>query len=151
MHVGRKWGLLTVNYLVEGDLAKLRIPAPRPPRFAEGLWQHSCCEIFVARQGEAGYHEFNFSPSGEWAAYAFSGYRQRAPLTEQTLDPNITVRASAGKIELHANVPCGSSPLRLGLSAVMEDEEGALSYWALRHAPGKPDFHHPDAFALELA
>jgi hypothetical protein len=25
-----------------------------------------------------------------------------------------------------------------------------LSYWALRHAAGKPDFHHRDAFAMPL-
>ena len=25
-----------------------------------------------------------------------------------------------------------------------------MSYWALAHPPGKPDFHHPDCFALEL-
>jgi len=40
--------------------------------------------------------------------------------------------------------------LRLALAAVVEDERGMLSYWALRHPAGKPDFHHPDAFALEL-
>jgi len=41
-------------------------------------------------------------------------------------------------------------PLRLGLSAVVEDADGELSYWALRHPPGKPDFHYTDAFALQL-
>jgi hypothetical protein len=40
--------------------------------------------------------------------------------------------------------------LRLGLSAVIEDDNGSLSYWALKHPSGKPDFHHPDAFALEI-
>jgi hypothetical protein len=40
--------------------------------------------------------------------------------------------------------------LRVALSAVIEEEGGMLSYWALKHPPGKPDFHHPDAFALEL-
>jgi hypothetical protein len=33
---------------------------------------------------------------------------------------------------------------------VVEDEAGAFAYWALKHPPGKPDFHHPDAFALVL-
>ncbi len=41
-------------------------------------------------------------------------------------------------------------PLRLGLSAVLEMKDGSLSYWALAHPPGKPDFHHPDSFALTL-
>ena len=42
-------------------------------------------------------------------------------------------------------------PLRLGLSAVIEDDSGKLSYWALKHPSGKPDFHHPDTFVLEIA
>jgi hypothetical protein len=41
-------------------------------------------------------------------------------------------------------------PWRLGLSAVVEENNGRLSYWALAHPPGKPDFHHPDCFQLEL-
>jgi len=46
----------------------------------------------------------------------------------------------------------GEAPTReFALSAVIEDDDGAFSYWALRHPPGKPDFHHPDAFALMLA
>ena len=40
--------------------------------------------------------------------------------------------------------------LRLALAAVVEEDDGRLSYWALQHAPGNPDFHHPEGFALEL-
>ena len=139
-----------VQYSIEGDLSRLRIAPPRPPRLAERLWQHSCCELFVARQGMSAYHEFNFSPSGEWAAYAFTDYRQGGPLAVQ--DPGIVVRAAAQKLELAASVDAGvDGNLLLGLCAVIEDEHGGLSYWALRHAPGKPDFHHRDSFALELA
>jgi hypothetical protein len=60
-------------------------------------------------------------------------------------------------LELSAVIPSAllppgpaDAPLRIGLSAVIEDRDGSLSYWALRHPHGKPDFHHPDAFALEL-
>jgi hypothetical protein len=42
------------------------------------------------------------------------------------------------------------APWLLGLSAVIEEMNGRLSYWALAHPPGKPDFHHADCFALEL-
>ncbi len=142
--------VLEVSYAIEGELARLRIPAPRPPRFAEGLWRHSCCELFVARNGERAYREFNFSPSGEWAAYAFARYREGAPLPDEALNPGVAVRASAHSLQLDARVACAPGKLQLGLSAVIEEADGALSYWALRHAPGKPDFHHPDAFALEL-
>jgi hypothetical protein len=40
--------------------------------------------------------------------------------------------------------------LHLALAAVIEDHRGQLSYWALEHPVGKPDFHHPDGFTIEL-
>jgi hypothetical protein len=144
-------GALIAAYTIKGDLARLRIPPLRPPRFAERLWQHCCCEIFIARKGMPAYHEFNFSPSGEWAAYAFARYREPGLLTSRPPEPQIAVRRSDDTLELEAQVrhdPGGK--LSIGLSVVVEDIEGAFSYWALRHPPGKPDFHHRDAFALEL-
>jgi len=39
---------------------------------------------------------------------------------------------------------------KLGLSAVIEEADGTKSFWALAHPPGRPDFHHPDCFALTL-
>ncbi|HEX8225446.1 MAG TPA: DOMON-like domain-containing protein [Allosphingosinicella sp.] len=41
-------------------------------------------------------------------------------------------------------------PWQLGLSAVIEENNGRISYWALAHPAGKPDFHHPDCFRIEL-
>jgi len=147
---------LRITYLLEGDLARLRIPALARPRTGEKLWQHTCFEIFIAQRMPS-YHELNFSPSREWAAYAFSQYRNGASLADDSLDPQIAVRTRADGLELEATAHLQRlSPrlvggkLSLGFSAVIEDAEGALSYWALRHPPGKPDFHHPEAFALEL-
>lgn len=139
-----------MNYVLEGDLERLRIPPPRAPRIAARLWQHTCCEIFIARQASPAYHEFNFSPSGEWAAYAFARYRDGAPLLDELLDPRISVRRTEERLELDALLRVERAALSLALAAVVEDADGALSYWALKHPPGKPDFHHRDAFALEL-
>ena len=58
-------------------------------------------------------------------------------------------QANTSPPHVDATVPAGRS-LRLGLSAVVEEYDGMLSYWALRHPPGKPDFHHAAAFALVL-
>jgi len=88
-------GSLQLAYRIEGDLARLRIPAPRPARVADKLWQHTCCELFVAEAAGPGYHEFNFSPSGEWAAYRFTDYRQGLPLV--AADPKIRLQRSAGR------------------------------------------------------
>ena len=39
----------------------------------------------------------------------------------------------------------------LGLSAVLEEQDGTKSYWALGHPNGdKPDFHDPACFAAHL-
>jgi len=133
---------LTVTFTVDGQML---VPAPAArPRFADGLWQHTCFEVFVARPGMPGYQEFNFSPSGEWAAYEFDGYR--SGMSRLELKPRSVFDGG-----MRVTIPLRPGAMRLALSAVIEEAGGRLSYWALRHAPGKPDFHHPDAFALALA
>jgi hypothetical protein len=144
---------LTLRFALSADLALLCIPVPAPPRAADELWRHTCFEAFVAAAGSRAYAEFNFSPSGEWAAYTFADYRERGAVAPD-FDPRIAVRHSADSLMLEASIPRTALPqadtLQLGLCAVIEDEHGAISYWALRHAPGKPDFHHRDAFAGTL-
>ena len=146
-------GALALLYRLTGDVTHLDIPAARPPMRTDGLWQHTCFEAFVRTGKDAAYHEFNFAPSGEWAAYRFDSYRNGTMLEEAT-DPCIVVRRDADRLELDARIageslPAGAS-LSLALCAVIEDREANVSHWALRHPPGKPDFHHPDGFALEL-
>jgi hypothetical protein len=135
----------------------LRLPLPRLPRRADRLWEHTCFESFVSAKGESGYYEFNFAPSGEWAAYAFRSYREGAPLVDEELAPCISVGREGDSLHFEATLRLDRLPtirpgvvLRLALSAVIEDDRGMLSYWALKHPPGKPDFHHPDAFTLEI-
>jgi hypothetical protein len=151
--IARTGSSLEVAYAIAGDIARLRVPPPRPPCIAAQLWQHTCCELFVAAMGPGeAYHEFNFSPSGEWAARAFTRYRDGVLLEDERLAPRIAVRADGERLELEAAVTLERLPyqgrLRLGLSAVLEEEDGTLSYWALRHPAGSPDFHHADAFAF---
>ena len=141
--VVRDGGELRVAYVLQGEIDRLRLP---PPRAAGALWQHTCCELFVA-QALPAYREYNFSPSGEWAAYSFGSYRDGA--AAQIPDPRIEVKRDRDRLELTATIQAAAR--KIGLSAVIEEDDGSFSYWALRHAPGKPDFHHPDAFALELA
>jgi hypothetical protein len=139
---------LRVRYRIEADLERLRIPPWRGPLKGERLWEHTCCEIFVAPSAGTAYREFNFSPSGEWAAYSFTQYRDGRPLSAP--DPQVAVQRSEEALDLQATIAVERVRTRVALCAVIEDRDGALSYWALRHPPGKPDFHHREAFALEL-
>lgn len=143
-------GGLAFDYTLHGDPTCLRLPAPQPPAAVDGLWRQTCCEAFLARAGEAAYREFNFSPSGQWAGYAFAAYRERAAW--QPPAPHIAMDYAA--LRLAATLPPEALPeggsLRLGLAVVVEDQPGTISYWALRHPAGQPDFHHRDGFALQL-
>lgn len=140
---------LALIYVVTGRIGDLVIPAPAPAERTDGLWQRTCFEAFLSR-GES-YQELNFSPSGQWAAYRFHGYREG--MREAEIEPPlIRSSAAAESYELEASVSLpDQAPGRLGLSAVIEEANGRKSYWALAHPPGKADFHHPDSFAHRLA
>jgi hypothetical protein len=146
-------GSLQLSYRMAGDLARLRIPEPGEPLRTDGLWRHTCFEVFIGSRDAPVYREFNFSPSGTWAAYAFAGYREDMTHLEMPV-PVIDMRRSERRLELAVRLPAEAlppaSPLRLGFSAVIETADAVLSYWALRHAAERPDFHHPDSFILDL-
>lgn len=145
--VERRGEFLWLRYAVYGDLSRVRWPEAAEPDRADGLWRHTCFEVFAP--ADDGYREFNLSPSGAWASYRFEGYRSgmaRADERAQVLE----LEATEAWVTLEALVEAPPEAARIGLSAVIEDVDGNLSYWALAHPPGKPDFHHPDSFALTL-
>lgn len=155
--VGVSWspdGRLALAYTLTGDCAQLRIPSSTPAASVNGLWQHTCFEAFVSVQGGSAYREFNFSPSGEWAVYCFRGYRDRVAVDKGVIGPEVTTESHSHGLVLNARLRLpgrlSNQPLCLGLSAVIEDAHGVLSYWALKHPTGKPDFHHRDAFVLQI-
>jgi hypothetical protein len=150
-------GTLVIGYSLTGAIDNLRIPPSGPVRRGDNLWQHTCFELFVSA-AKPGYYEFNFSPSGEWAIYRFASYRQRAEL-DRGAHPEISIRSrrAAENLELETIIDlteisetCQGASLRVGISAVIEDSCGALSYWALQHPGTRPDFHHDESFALQL-
>jgi hypothetical protein len=143
---------LGLVYRLAGDPVRLRLPQPATPGPADGLWRHTCCEAFLAGAGEA-YREFNFSPSGQWAVHDFDAYRRPAQDNAPPANLPILLERQAGGVALAVEIPSGLVPARtlaLGLTAVIEAANGAISYWALAHAPGKPDFHRRETFALRL-
>ncbi|WP_404339532.1 DOMON-like domain-containing protein [Sphingomonas sp. MMS12-HWE2-04] len=142
---------LMLRYVVR-DSDGLVVPAPQSPGRADGLWQTTCFELFLRGAGE-GYFEFNFSPSGQWAAYAFDAYRAGMRELELGIDPHVEGERASGMFTLDADLDLSDLPptaLHVNLSAVIEEADGTKSYWALAHPAGKPDFHDPACFILEL-
>ncbi|MDY6922612.1 MAG: DOMON-like domain-containing protein [Pseudomonadota bacterium] len=147
VHVERDGLLLWLRFVVWGEVERIAWPREAAQARADDLWRHTCFEAFVAT--DDGYVEYNLSPSSQWASYRFDGPRMgmRAAdevATVEGLDGAWDMMALEARIEL----PHGAK--RLGLSAVIEGLDGAISYWALAHPSAKPDFHHPDSFLLDL-
>jgi len=135
----RLQGGAIATFRVCGDIASLVIPVPATPERTDGLWRTTCFELFVAGEG-AGYREFNFSPSGKWAAYEFDDYRDgmRNALAEMETEIYQTNNALDFSAKVKAEFP---NPVLVGLTAVIEEVGGAISYWSTAFAPGRPDFH----------
>jgi len=155
-------GSLIFAYRLWGDMARLLVQQEQSHERKDLLWEHTCFEAFVGEPGETAYREFNFSPAGQWAAYAFSNYRQRDESFELPDAPQITTQLFAGRLEVEATLapdalppdalPPGAKALQIALSAVVEAADtvdGSHSYWALHHPAPRPDFHHRAGFALE--
>lgn len=149
-------GLLELEYGISGEIGRVRIPDPADPGFELGLWEHTCFELFVAADDERAYHELNLAPSRRWAALAFSDYRSGRP-KEDARAPAISWSSGSKRSTLRATIDLtdlspeyGSAPLVMGISAVLEDEAGGLTYWALAHPAVDPDFHHRDGFIFRV-
>ena len=140
-------------YRVHGA-GRLDIPPPRPaPGRADRLWEHTCLEAFLAPTGGTAYWELNVSPAGDWNLYRFARYRE-AMETETRVAATACATACAGddlQVEFSlSGVPELARDLDVGLTAVLKARDGTLSYWALRHADARPDFHRRETFALRL-
>ena len=151
-------GCLVLTYVVHGDTGALRLPPVTASARGDQLWQHTCFEAFVGTAAGAAYYELNFAPSTRWAAYRFDGYRGGMRIATEIGAPTIAVQSAPERYTLQATLELNAlsalprdTGWRLGLAAITEDTNGRMSYWALAHPPGKPDFHHFDCFALEFS
>jgi hypothetical protein len=143
---------LRLRYRVEGSETLVLPPIAASGRVDE-LWRTTCFELFVRSAGAGGYAEFNFSPSARWAAYAFTGYREEMRELPLTAEPVCEPSRRGHTAVLDVLLPSrelAPGPWSVGLSAVIEEEGGVTSYWALAHPAGRPDFHSPACFALTL-
>jgi len=141
-------------YRLTGDVARLALPARAAARRADRLWEHTCFEAFVAVDGDR-YYELNFSPSAEWAAFAFDGYRRGMRPLPLDAPPSIRVDETASELLVTADVELRALggagwPRRMGLAAVVEERSGARAYFALLHPREAPDFHDAAGFVLSL-
>jgi hypothetical protein len=137
---------------VSAPMSRFVVSETEEPGRRDELWRTTCFEAFLRRPGSEAYREWNFAPSGDWAAYDFEGYREGMTQADVVapyvrVEDNFTWWALGATISMDAE-----GEWQLGLSAILEEKDGTKSYWALAHPAGeKPDFHAPDCFAAKLA
>ncbi len=144
---------LQLRWRIDGAYA-LVIPPPAGRRRADELWQTTCFELFLKPEGGEAYREFNLSPSEGWNLYGFDSYRDGMRELRANRAPVCTMRPGNNFAIFDAAVPKALLPQEsytMGLSAVIEEEGGIKSYWAIAHpAADAPDFHHAACFAGRL-
>ncbi|PJK06993.1 hypothetical protein CO612_01010 [Lysobacteraceae bacterium NML71-0210] len=146
---------LRLDYRLDVELAALRIPPSAVmPSALDGLWQHTCFEAFIGVPDAPGYHEFNASPSGDFAAYVFAAERQRQ-MAATLPAPQVSCHTGGERLQLRLEIPRAALPAgqawQLGLSAVIETVSGECSYFALAHPRPTPDFHARAGWTARLS
>jgi hypothetical protein len=151
-HAGSLGATATTNiwFCVSAPAERFVIPESAEPSRADELWRTTCLEAFLRPAGEESYREWNFAPSGDWAAYDFTGTREGMSTAEVTA-PYIRMEDNFTWWALGATIVSDPGAWELGLSAVLEEKDGTKSYWALAHLSEKPDFHAPGCFTARLA
>lgn len=146
---------LTLTYELVGDLGQVLVPAAVAPKRTDNLWHHTCLEAFIRVEGAENYIEFNLSPSTAWAAYRFDAYRQGMADLDVPA-PSIVTELWPDRLRLTAQLSLAGAPLdldavlRMSLTAIVEEPDGAKAFWALSHPPGQPEFHHLDGFSHRI-
>ena len=149
-------GLLNLDYELRGNLARIRLaPKVSHPQRRDGLWNHTCLELFARGGQGSSYLEFNFSPSGDWAVYRFEEYRSGQSACQQR-QIGVTMHAiGADRLRVQACADLDALSADAGTeapdaaslgwlfnpAAVIEAGDGSLSYWAAHHGGARPDFH----------
>ncbi len=150
---------LRIQFAVRGpDLVAIAFPEIHPglpPSRKDLLWQHTCFEAFFGKRNHPNYWELNLSPSGDWNFYRLSGYRKDLEADPSIQSPPVLHAGHESRDLYRIEAKIDLSPLfaeqqitdlQIGLTAVIETQDGKKSYWALRHCGEQPDFHLRESF-----
>jgi hypothetical protein len=152
----RQGSELQLEWRLEGPVGLLALPLPEsPPERRHGLWEATCFECFLASPDRPGYWEFNLSPAGHWNVFRFDGYR--SGMRDETAFDALPVAVAHGPGTCHVSLRLDTTqlgiaddPWLLGISTVLAESDGHVTYWALLHPALQPDFHQAAGFRIGL-
>ena len=148
---------LSIRYAVTGEIDIILLPTPVDfPSRKDDLWRATCFEFFIAIKDQPQYWEFNMSPSGNWNVYAMDAYRQ-VNMREEVAFTQLPFEFKKTNDEILLNISVDLNPIlqpesivELGVTIIIQTNDGSESYWALAHPGPQADFHLRDSFILEL-
>jgi hypothetical protein len=129
------------EFQLHGHVPAIILPPHSAPERRDNLWKTTCFEIFWQPLGGTHYREFNLSPSGRWAAYDFDSFREGmrdAPVEAIAIACSHDESSLVLKASIAADLLV---PAQVALNAIVEHPGGAMQFWALAFAPGRPEFH----------
>ncbi|MEH2001592.1 MAG: DOMON-like domain-containing protein [Nostoc sp.] len=155
-NISRNGNKLAIRYMLEGDLKEIVIAPPsNTPSRKHELWEDTCFEFFLGIKNFARYWEFNLSPGGHWNVYRFDGYRQG--MQEETAFENLpfNIQNQTDGLILMLDVDLdkiisAEQAIEVGITTVIKDRNGEVTYWALTHQGAEADFHLRDSFIVKL-
>ncbi|OUC15704.1 MAG: hypothetical protein B0A82_05400 [Alkalinema sp. CACIAM 70d] len=160
--IDRRENFLTVHYRLQGlqnaqdlcDSLTIAPPAKIPER-RDNLWETTCFEFFLGLQNSPQYWEFNLSPAGHWNVYRFTDYRQGMEPETQITSLPFQVNQQNHQLDLMiefnlASIISATQWLEVGITTVVQDCAGTVTYWALTHPGDQADFHRRDSFIVPL-
>lgn len=150
-------GEIAVTYDVTGEVDSGCWPELSKRQFRQGLWKATCFELFIGIPNTERYLEFNFSPSTEWCALSFQSYRNGPSDIRELAFSKFDVTRSENAFSMHVQfglpaplLNLEKSKCRAALTAVFEETDGRLTYWADAHRSEDPDFHNNQSFERVL-
>ena len=146
-----------ISYKLQGLLntIDMGVGVPKHARVIK-LWEKTCFELFI-KDDQDSYLEFNFSPDFEWNCFYFekkgdklTEYKKMELVKFDILFSNEVVHII---VELQKKMfpdHFFEGKLAAGITSVLKEKNGNLSYWALSHNDTRPNFHHFDSFKYKF-
>jgi hypothetical protein len=147
---------IQICYQLTGDLDSVLLPqSAHPAQRRDELWTTTCLELFIGERESSPYWELNVSPNGDWNIYKLTNYRSNLAPDLEFQELASVIQGASGHFELSLACPLPgklktSPKLDVAICAVIQFNQGPLSYWALQHSGPEADFHRRDDFVLSL-
>ena len=142
--LGDRSAVAALRWRIDGP-DKLVVPRFAGKGRADELWKTTCFELFLREPARGRYRRAQplaLRALGGLRLHRLSRGHERPPdAARAELHRCVSGRRWRSSMRRCRSPRCPPLPWQVGLNAVLEEQGGRLSYWAIAHPPGKPDFH----------